>query len=173
MSSSVNRVFLLGNLTRDPEITYTPKGTAIAAFGMAMNRQWTNDKGEKLEEVTFCDITFFGRLAEVIGEYVKKGHKLHVEGRLQLDQWDDKQTGKKRQALRIIGENMTLLNNEKRATSEDRSDHSRKAPPPRGDVDEPETAPTTHTPPPRTTPPPARRPPADPDLDAAEDDIPF
>lgn len=107
--ASYNKVMLMGNLTRDPEIRYTPKGTAVTEIGLAVNRVYTTETGEKREEVTFVDITFWGRQAEIIHQYCKKGRPLFVEGRLQLDTWDDKQTGQKRSRLRVVGENMQLL----------------------------------------------------------------
>src|SRR5947208_9510646 len=94
--ASFNKVILLGNLTRDPEVRYTPKGTAVADLGLGVNRTYTADNGEKREEVTFVDVTFWGRTAEVAGEYLKKGRPVFVEGRLQLDSWDDKTSGQKR-----------------------------------------------------------------------------
>ena len=107
--ASFNKVILLGNLTRDPEVRYTPKGTAVTDLGLAVNRTYTADNGEKREEVTFVDVTFWGRTAEVAGEYLKKGRPVFVEGRLQLDSWDDKQSGQKRSKLKVIGENMHML----------------------------------------------------------------
>jgi single-strand DNA-binding protein len=109
MSASYNKVFLLGNLTRDPEVRYTPKGSAVADLGIAVNRQYTLDNGEKREEVTFVDVTFWGRTAEVAGEYLKKGRSVFIEGRLQLDTWDDKTSGQKRSKLKVIGEMMQML----------------------------------------------------------------
>jgi single-strand DNA-binding protein len=107
--ASFNKVILLGNLTRDPEVRYTPKGSAVADLGIAVNRQYTLENGEKREEVTFVDVTFWGRTAEVAGEYLKKGRPVFIEGRLQLDTWDDKQSGQKRTKLKVIGETMQML----------------------------------------------------------------
>jgi single-strand DNA-binding protein len=107
--ASFNKVILLGNLTRDPEVRYTPKGSAVTDLGIAVNRQYTLENGEKREEVTFVDVTFWGRTAEVAGEYLKKGRPIFVEGRLQLDTWDDKQSGQKRSKLKVIGETMQML----------------------------------------------------------------
>lgn len=154
--ASLNKVMLIGNLTRDPEIKYTPKGTAIADIGLAVNRNYTTESGEKREEVTFIDVTLWGRVAEIVGEYCKKGRPLFVEGRLQLDQWDDKQTGQKRSKLKVVGDNIQLLGGREGGGSgggeaEGRPQQSRPA-------GRPAQAP---------------KPPADPDLDAAEDDIPF
>ena len=107
--ASFNKVILLGNLTRDPEVRYTPKGSAVTDLGIAVNRQYTLENGEKREEVTFVDVTFWGRTAEVAGEYLKKGRPVFIEGRLQLDTWDDKQSGQKRSKLKVIGETMQML----------------------------------------------------------------
>ena len=107
--ASFNKVILLGNLTRDPEVRYTPKGSAVADLGIAVNRVYTTDSGEKREETTFVDVTFWGRTAEVAGEYLKKGRPVFVEGRLQLDTWEDKTSGQKRSKLKVIGETMQLL----------------------------------------------------------------
>src|SRR5262245_29887872 len=107
--ASFNKVMLIGNLTRDVEMKYTPKGTAIAEIGLAVNRSFTADNGERREEVTFIDVTLWGRVAEIVGEYCRKGVPLFVEGRLQLDSWDDKQTGQKRSKLKVVGENIQLL----------------------------------------------------------------
>ena len=107
--ASFNKVILLGNLTRDPEIRYTPKGSAVCDLGLAVNRQYSLDNGEKREEVTYVDVVLWARLAEIAGEYLKKGRPVFIEGRLQLDTWDDKQSGQKRSKLRVVGETMQLL----------------------------------------------------------------
>ena len=107
--ASFNKVILLGNLTRDPEVRYTPKGSAVTDIGLAVNRVYSTDQGEKREETTFVDITLWGRTAEIAGEYLKKGRPVLIEGRLQLDSWDDKQSGQKRSKLKVIGESMQLL----------------------------------------------------------------
>ena len=107
--ANLNKVLLLGNVTRDPEVRYTPKGSAVCDLGVAVNRAYTTDSGEKREEVTFVDVTLWGRTAEVASEYLKKGRPVFIEGRLQMDTWDDKQTGQKRSRLRVVAENMQLL----------------------------------------------------------------
>ena len=107
--ASFNKVILLGNLTRDPEVRYTPKGSAVCDLGIAVNRVYTTDSGEKREEVTYVDVVLWARLAEIAGEYLKKGRPVFIEGRLQMDTWDDKQTGQKRTKLRVVGESMQLL----------------------------------------------------------------
>jgi single-strand DNA-binding protein len=150
--ANLNRVLLIGNLTRDPEVRYTPKGTAVTDIGIAVNRIYSGEDGERKEEATFVDVTLWGRQAEVAQEYLKKGRQVFIEGRLQLDTWDDKQTGQKRSRLRVVAENMQMLGS--RADSE--------GGPPAGGAQR-RTAP----------PPPQRQPPKDPDLDAEPDDIPF
>jgi single-strand DNA-binding protein len=151
--ANLNRVLLIGNLTRDPEVRYTPKGTAVADIGLAVNRIYSAEDGEKKEETTFVDVTLWARQAEIAGQYLKKGRPVFIEGRLQLDTWDDKQTGQKRSRLRVVGENMQLLGSR------------------------PEGEGTPSTSPPRRTvgpsAPPQRSEPRDPDLDAEPDDIPF
>jgi len=107
--ASFNKVILVGNLTRDPELRYTPKGMAIAKIGVAVNRVWTSETGEKREEVTFVDVDIFGRTAENVAQYMRKGRPILIEGRLRLDQWDDKQTGQKRSKLGVVGEVVQFL----------------------------------------------------------------
>ena len=107
--ASFNKVILVGNLTRDPELRYTPKGTAVAKVGLAVNRQWTSESGEKKEEVTFVDVDIFGRTAENVSPYMRKGRPILIEGRLRLDQWDDKATGQKRSKLGVVAETVQFL----------------------------------------------------------------
>lgn len=107
--ASFNKVILVGNLTRDPELRYTPKGMAIAKVGLAVNRVWTSESGEKKEEVTFVDVDVFGRTAENVAQYMRKGRSILIEGRLRLDQWDDKQTGQKRSKLGVVAEIVQFL----------------------------------------------------------------
>ncbi len=107
--ASFNKVILVGNLTRDVDLRFTPKGTAIAKLGIAVNRVWRNEAGESKEEVTFVDVDAFGKQAETIANYLKKGSPLLVEGRLRLDQWDDKQTGQKRSRLGVVLESFQFL----------------------------------------------------------------
>jgi single-strand DNA-binding protein len=126
--ANFNKVILIGNLTRDPELRYTPKGTALAKFGLAVNRRWTSETGEQREETTFVDIDAFGKQAETVCQYMKKGSPLLVEGRLRLDQWDDKQTGQKRSKLGVVLEGFQFLGSGNRA-AEGAPDQA--APPPR------------------------------------------
>ena len=107
--ASYNKVLLMGNLTRDPEVRYTPKGTAIANLGLAVNRVYTTDGGEQKEEVTFIDIEVWGRQAETAGQYLAKGRPVFVEGRLKLDSWEDKESGQKRNKLKVVAERVQFL----------------------------------------------------------------
>ena len=107
--ANFNKVILAGNLTRDPELRYTPKGMAIAKFALAINRSWKTETGESKEEVTFVEVDAFGRQAETIAQYLKKGSPLLMEGRLRLDQWDDKQTGQKRSKLGVVLDSFQFL----------------------------------------------------------------
>ncbi|MGL5019608.1 MAG: single-stranded DNA-binding protein [Luteolibacter sp.] len=107
--ANLNKVMLIGNLTRDPELRHTPSGKTVSEIGLAINRTWTNDQGQKQEDTTFVDVTLWGKQAEVVQQYVTKGSPIYIEGRLQLDTWDDKETGKKRSKLRIVAENFQFL----------------------------------------------------------------
>jgi single-strand DNA-binding protein len=135
--ASFNKVILLGNLTRDPEVRYTPKGSAVCDLGIAVNRVYTTEGGEKREEVTFVDVVLWARLAEIAGEYLRKGRPVFIEGRLQMDSWDDKQTGQKRTKLRVVGESMQLLGGRPgggaagETAEEDRSAGSKTTAPPK------------------------------------------
>ena len=107
--ASFNKVILAGNLTRDPELRYTPKGTAVAKIGLAVNRTWTGEDGQKKEEVNFIDVEAWGRQGEVIAQYMKKGRPLLVEGRLKLDSWEDKNTKQKVSKLKVVLESFSFL----------------------------------------------------------------
>lgn len=107
--ASFNKVILVGNLTRDPELRYTPKGTAIAKVGLAVNHKWKNEAGELKEEVTFVDVECWSRTAENVGQYMRKGSSMLVEGRLKLDTWDDKQTNQKRSKMMVVAEAVQFL----------------------------------------------------------------
>jgi single-strand DNA-binding protein len=106
---SLNKVFLMGNLTRDPELRVTPKGTPICQFGLAINRQFKMESGESREEVIFVDIEAWGKQGETIAKYCTKGRPLFVEGRLKLDQWEDKNTKEKRSRIRVVLEGFQFL----------------------------------------------------------------
>lgn len=107
--ANFNKVILAGNLTRDPELRYTPKGTAVTQIGMAINRTWKTESGEAKEEVTFVDVDAFGRQAEVIAQYMRKGRPFLVEGRLKLDQWEDKNTHQKQSKLKVVLESFSFI----------------------------------------------------------------
>src|SRR6201996_8515815 len=151
--ASYNKVILVGNLTRDPELRYTPKGMAIAKIGLAVNRNWTNEAGEKKEEVTFVDVDAFGRQAETLAQYMKKGSPLMVEGRLKLDQWDDKQTGQKRSKLGVVVEGFQFLGGGNREGGGG------------GGGEAPRRAPAPSAPAPSSA--------AEPDMPPPDDDVPF
>lgn len=108
--ASFNKVILAGNLTRDPELRYTPKGTAVARITLAVNRVYTSGEGgEKKEEVSFVDVDVWGRQAEVISQYMKKGRPLLVEGRLKQDTWEDKNTKQKQSKLKVVLESFSFI----------------------------------------------------------------
>ncbi|MCF7675053.1 MAG: single-stranded DNA-binding protein [Akkermansiaceae bacterium] len=107
--ANLNKVMLIGNLTRDPELRYTPKGTAVTDITLAINRIWSNDQGVRQEDTVFVEITLWGRQAELAQQYLAKGRMAYIEGRLHMDTWDDKETGKKRSKLKVIGEVLQFL----------------------------------------------------------------
>jgi single-strand DNA-binding protein len=108
--ASLNKVMLIGNLTRDPEVRYTPKGTAVCDMAIAVNRRFLNEAtGERQEEVTYLDIVLWGKQAELAGQYLAKGRSVYIEGRLQMDTWEDKATGQKRSKIKIVCENMQFI----------------------------------------------------------------
>ncbi|MEW6358890.1 MAG: single-stranded DNA-binding protein [Planctomycetota bacterium] len=108
--ANLNKVFLIGNLTRDPELRYTPGGTAIASFGIAVNREYTSKaKGERVKDTCFVDVDAWGKTAEVINQYMSKGRPIFIEGRLNFRQWEDKQTGQKRSKLNVVLESFQFL----------------------------------------------------------------
>jgi single-strand DNA-binding protein len=109
MSASYNKVFLMGNLTRDPETRTTPGGLVIAKLGLAVNRRYRTKDGEQREEVTYVDIDAFGAQAETIQKYCSKGSGIFVEGRLRLDQWQDKNTGDNRSKLGVVLEGFQFV----------------------------------------------------------------
>jgi single-strand DNA-binding protein len=158
--ASFNKVILMGNLTRDPELRYSPKGTAIAKLGIAVNRVWKDETGASKEEVTFIDVDAFGRQAETIGQYLKKGRPILIEGRLKLDTWEDKQTNQKRSRLGVVLENFQFLDSGNRQSDDNGAQQpAHTTPRPAAHA-----APTAHQPPP---------PPAPTDLPQEEDDVPF
>jgi single-strand DNA-binding protein len=160
---NLNRVMLMGNCTRDPEIKYTPKGTAVAELGLAVNRIYSTEQGERREETTFVDVELWGRQAEIAGEYLKKGRPVYIEGRLKLDTWDDKQTGQKRSKMRVVCENLQLLGSREGGPG---AGGGGGGEPSEGYSQQQQRRPSAKPAPPA-------RPPADPDLDVSDDDIPF
>ncbi|MGK0187361.1 MAG: single stranded DNA-binding protein [Verrucomicrobiales bacterium] len=104
--NSLNKVMLIGNLTRDPDVRYTAKGSAVADLSIALNRQFSNEAGERIEEATFVDVIAWNKSAEMAREHLSKGRKVYVEGRLQLDTWEDKETRQPRQKMRIVAERL-------------------------------------------------------------------
>ncbi len=109
MAGSVNKVFLMGNLTRDIELKHTPSDQAVATIGLAMNRRFRTREGENREETTFVDCEAWGRTAEVMSQYLTKGRPVFIEGRLKLDQWEDKETGKNRSKLKVVIESFEFV----------------------------------------------------------------
>ena len=107
--ANLNKVMLIGNLTRDPELRVTPKGTAICTFSLAVNRKFKDESGGEREEVTYVDIEAWGKSGENISKYCTKGRPLFVEGRLRLDQWEDKNTKEKRSRMKVVCENFQFL----------------------------------------------------------------
>ena len=163
--ASLNKVMLIGNVTRDPELKYTPKGSAVADLGLAVNRTYTNQSNEKVEETTFVDVELWGRLAEIAGEYAKKGRSIFIEGRLRIDSWEDKQSGQKRSRLKVVGEGLQLLggNRSGGAPGGGGGDYESDGPPaPRQQYAKPQQ---------QSRPAPSRPAPAP--LEADDDDIPF
>ncbi len=111
--ATLNKVQLIGNLTRDPQTSKTPSGMAVTDIALATSRRRKDESGQTHEEVTFVDITFFGRTAEVIDQYCSKGRQIYVEGRLKLDTWQDKATGSNRSKLKVIGAEVQFLSSPK------------------------------------------------------------
>jgi len=107
--SSFNRVILLGNLTRDPEVRFTQGGMAICAFGLAVNERFKGGDGEWQDRATFVDVTIFGKRGEAFAKFHKKGASAFVEGKLRLDQWEDKKDGQKRSRLFVVGDNWEFV----------------------------------------------------------------
>ena len=160
--ASYNKVLLMGNLTRDPEVRYTPKGTAIANLGLAVNRVYTTESGEQKEEVTFIDIEVWGRQAETAGQYLAKGRAVFVDGRLKLDSWEDKESGQKRNKLKVVAERVQFLGAPRSGSGAEFKDQppSEEAPRPSARSARPAAAPPDRGP--------------EPEPPAAEDDnIPF
>lgn len=130
--ANLNKVMLIGTLTRDPELRYTPKGTAVADMSLALNRSYKTSEGQRKEETTFVEVSLWGRQAELASEYLKKGKSAYVEGRLSLETWEDKQTGTKRSRLCVIGETVQFL-----SPAQSRQNSAGAAPAPEAEEDIP------------------------------------
>jgi single-strand DNA-binding protein len=156
--ASLNKVFLIGNLTRDPELRVTPKGTAICQFGLAVNRQFKDDSGQTRDETTFVDIEAWGKQGELVSKYLTKGSPAMVEGRLKLDQWEDKQSGQKRSKLKIVLDNVQFLSSGGRSGSAAGGDEGGE-----------QVSPERHSPPARSSAKPAAPAPQE----GIDEDVPF
>lgn len=139
MSFNYNKVFLAGNLTRDPQVRFFANERAVADFGLAVNRRYKTADGQNKEETTFVDIEAWGRTAELVGQYLTKGRGCFVEGRLKLDSWDDKESGQKRSKLKIVADSVQFIDSRAggpaggaSAGSESGSDESSAPAPSRG-----------------------------------------
>lgn len=141
---SLNKVMLMGNLTRDPELRVTPKGTPICQFSLAINRQFKMESGETREEVIYVDIEAWGKQGETIAKYMTKGRPLYVEGRLRLDQWEDKNTKEKRSRMKVVLEQFQFLGDSRGAGAGGGGGGAA----PGGDIDQ-SPSPERHAPPPR------------------------
>ena len=121
MAKSVNKVILIGNLGKDPEVKYTPSGVPVAKFSIATNESYKDKGGEWQERTEWHNVVAWQRLAEIVGEYLKKGSKVYVEGRLQTSSWEDKQSGEKKYRTEIIAQTMVLLGGRSGEASEGES----------------------------------------------------
>ena len=158
----LNKVFLIGNLTRDPELRVTPKGTAICQFGIAVNRQFKDESGATRDETTFVDIEAWGKQGELVSKYLSKGSLAMVEGRLKLDQWEDKTSGQKRSKIKVVLDNVQFLSTRGGAGG---GGGGGAASAPADGIDQ--TTPERHSPPPRSG---GAKPAATENLD---EDVPF
>ena len=158
---SLNKVLLMGNLTRDPELRVTPKGTPICQFSLAINRQFKMESGESREEVIYVDIEAWGKQGETISKYCTKGRPLFVEGRLRLDQWEDKNTKEKRSRMKVVLENFQFLGDSRGNAGGGGAGQAA------GGEFEQAASPEKYSPPPRTA---AAKPAAQENLD---EDVPF
>lgn len=158
--ANFNKVYLIGNLTRDPELRVTPKGTAICQFGLAVNRQFKDESGALRDDTTFVDIEAWGKQGETISKYCQKGRPLFVEGRLKLDQWEDKTSGQKRSKLKVVLEGFQFLSSGQREGGQGGGGG--------GEFDQSAPSPERYAPPPRNAGP--AKPAASENLD---EDVPF
>jgi single-strand DNA-binding protein len=122
--ANLNKVMLIGNLTRDPELRHTPKGSAVTDLGLAVNRKIADGNGGWRDETTFVDVTVWGSSAENANKYLSKGRGVFIEGRLQMDVWDDKTTGQKRTKLKVVADNLQFLPDGKGGAARQSNDDS-------------------------------------------------
>lgn len=132
-----NRVMLMGNLTRDPELRYTKNGKAVCKFGLALNRHFTGSDGQKQKKTTFVDVTFWERRGEVIAEYFKKGAPIFIEGRLEMDEWENEKN-EKRTKLYIVGDTFEFLERGPKAAGAGEATVPAAEPEPSGDLPAPD-----------------------------------
>jgi single-strand DNA-binding protein len=148
--ASYNKVILVGNLTRDPELRHIPSGTAVTDLGLAVNRTWTDrNTNQRSEETTFVDVTCWGRTAEIACEYLRKGRPVLVEGRLQMDEWNDRETGAKRTKLKVVCDSMQMLGSRNEGSSgggEGGGGGTSYQPPPQSDEPQPASNPAANPP---------------------------
>jgi single-strand DNA-binding protein len=169
--ANLNRVFLIGRLTQDPELRYTAGGSAVTDLRLAINRSYTTKEGETREEVLFIDATVWNRQAENCCQFLRKGRQVHVEGHLKMDTWDDKNSGEKRSKVKVEAETVQFLDSKRDDAGAGPDDFAGPAPrrapaEPRGAANGPARG--------YAAPQPPRRPPAPaPEPEEAEDDIPF
>lgn len=173
---NLNRVMLMGNLTRDPELRYTPNNTAVANIGLAINRRWRDQSGQQQEETTFVDCEAWGKTAETLNQYLKKGRPLFIEGRLRLDQWQDKE-GQNRSRLKVVIDNFQFIDSRQGtgAGGDEEYSHSTGGPPSEGGGGSYSRPPAGRGGSPQNRSAPARQtaPPPDTHEPLPEDDIPF
>lgn len=172
--ANLNKVFLIGRLTQDPELRYTSGGTAVADLRLAINRTYSTKDGDRREEVLFIDVTTWNRQAEHCCQYLAKGRQIHVEGHLKMDTWDDKNTGEKRSRIKVEADRVEFLDSRRDdggavhgRDEEEFAVPRRSAPEPRGAANGPSRAPSGPA-----GPGPRRAPAPPPEMDS-EDDIPF
>jgi single-strand DNA-binding protein len=127
MAKSVNKVILVGNLGKDPEVKYTPSGVPVAKFSLATNERYKDKSGEWQDRTEWHNIVAWQRLAEIVGEYVKKGSKIYIEGRLQTSSWEDKQSGEKKYRTEIVAQDLVLLGGRGEIDGEGRSSRNASA----------------------------------------------
>lgn len=150
--ASFNKVILMGNLTRDPELRVTPNGSSICKIGLAVNRNYTLQDGTRKEEVTFVDCDAFGKQAETISRWMSKGRGIMIEGRLRLDQWDDRNTGQQRSKLGVVIENFQFVGGRGDGPGDSGADDSQDAaPPPQRQAPQPRSTPRRPAPPPQNS----------------------